>query len=475
MTSTFHFPRFWRSLVVVALLYIQAQEETSGVFETSPNSDHFTCDRCLSDPDLCRMYGSRNIDLSRAFDGTGARVRRVLEKGQQGIPIKTAILGGSVSRGHGCGGCETWHEVVFDWVNATFPHPENAHIDGSVGARGSDYFKFCHAEHIGNDADLILLEMSVNDFRMGDPAFENFETLLRAILNYPSKPAVIVLHTFKVDGIIATGGDSQLSLAEYYDVPVISARNWLLPLVMKSEKSIQHFFNYFVYEHGTDNILERRDLLHPNANGHRALGDTINIYLAQQLCFLTKRRPQIPPAKLPFIPQDDEYDIDVLPRMRLNRQFENDLFEPDLQPRCASLDSASSPLEPVELLTQGWDLWTMPGSNGEKTFWRGQKVGDRIVFELELVTGAINAYFLKSAKWDLGMVECWLDDDKKKVARIDGYWDRPQSVGQYQTLFDGSNKHLKPGKHLLTCEIIKPTKNPNPDAHSFLFIGLFSV
>jgi len=27
---------------------------------------------------------------------------------------------------------------------------------------------------------------------------------------------------------------------------VISARNWLLPLVMKSERSIQHFFNYYV-------------------------------------------------------------------------------------------------------------------------------------------------------------------------------------------------------------------------------------
>ena len=30
----------------------------------------------------------------------------------------------------------------------------------------SFFFRFCHAEHIGTDADLVLLEMSVNDFRM---------------------------------------------------------------------------------------------------------------------------------------------------------------------------------------------------------------------------------------------------------------------------------------------------------------------
>lgn len=63
------------------------------------------------------------------------------------------------------------------------------------------------------------MEMSVNDFRMGDPAHENFESLLRAVLSYPSKPAVIILQTFKIDGIMATGGDNQLGTAGYYDVP----------------------------------------------------------------------------------------------------------------------------------------------------------------------------------------------------------------------------------------------------------------
>lgn len=65
---------------------------------------------------------------------------------------------------------------------------------------------------------LLTLDHRLLSYR-GDAAFENFETLLRSVLAYPSKPAVIVLQTFKMDGILATGGDSQLSLAEYYDVP----------------------------------------------------------------------------------------------------------------------------------------------------------------------------------------------------------------------------------------------------------------
>lgn len=33
--------------------------------------------------------------------------------------------------------------------------------------------------------------------------FENFETLLRSILEYPSKPAVIIVQSFKLDGVMS--------------------------------------------------------------------------------------------------------------------------------------------------------------------------------------------------------------------------------------------------------------------------------
>lgn len=76
--------------------------------------------------------------------------------------------------------------------------------------------------------------------------------------------------------------------------------------------------------------------------------------------------------------------------MRLNRQFETSGREPEASPQCASMDSARSPLVPLLSETKGFSLWEMPGTNGRKKFWRGEKPGDMITFEVELVTGNLS-------------------------------------------------------------------------------------
>lgn len=50
----------------------------------------------VHDP-LVQEYGQNNIRLSRTYEGTGARVRKVLKKALRGQPIKIAVVGGSVS------------------------------------------------------------------------------------------------------------------------------------------------------------------------------------------------------------------------------------------------------------------------------------------------------------------------------------------------------------------------------------------
>lgn len=50
----------------------------------------------INDP-LTKEYGQNNIRLSRSYEGTGQRVRRVLLKALRGEPIRIAVLGGSVS------------------------------------------------------------------------------------------------------------------------------------------------------------------------------------------------------------------------------------------------------------------------------------------------------------------------------------------------------------------------------------------
>lgn len=51
----------------------------------------------LIDDPLVKEYGQNNIRLSRTYEGTGARVRQLLQKAMRGEKIKIAAVGGSVS------------------------------------------------------------------------------------------------------------------------------------------------------------------------------------------------------------------------------------------------------------------------------------------------------------------------------------------------------------------------------------------
>ena len=64
--------------------YISASKESAVLnlpWSSRSAAPPATCDYCLLNPDdrMCE-YGRDNIRLSRAFDGSGARVRRMLEK-----------------------------------------------------------------------------------------------------------------------------------------------------------------------------------------------------------------------------------------------------------------------------------------------------------------------------------------------------------------------------------------------------------
>lgn len=67
---------------------------------------------------------------------------------------------------------------------------KNTFINGAQGGVGSDYFAGCWKEHLPEDADLVIVELGINDVRDIN-AMENYELLLRSLLEMPSRPAVI--------------------------------------------------------------------------------------------------------------------------------------------------------------------------------------------------------------------------------------------------------------------------------------------
>lgn len=82
----------------------------------------------------------------------------------------------------------------------------------------------------------------------------------------------------------------------------------------------------------------------------------------------------------------------------------------------------------------------------------------------------------------LGAVECWLDNegnDPKKRERVEGFWSRPESIGQFQKFAFGRKDSLLPtGKHKIHCEIVDKTSSKEKevkDRTTFQFIGIFTV
>ena len=61
----------------------------------SPGASTQSCDVCVVDPsnELCRTYGIDNIHLSRAYEGSGHRMRKFFEKALRGEAVKIGQAG----------------------------------------------------------------------------------------------------------------------------------------------------------------------------------------------------------------------------------------------------------------------------------------------------------------------------------------------------------------------------------------------
>lgn len=108
------------------------------------------------------------------------------------------------------------------------------------------------------------------------------------------------------------------------------------------------------------------------------------------MCYIKHERPMIPPSHEPIVTQEDAYDLDRIPPLRMSRWWKPDSKpEPDLTPQCASVDSKKTPLQPLMSETKGWELWEQPGTRGEKKFWRATEVGAQITFEVDIQVGFV--------------------------------------------------------------------------------------
>ncbi|BGP36596.1 hypothetical protein JCM10449v2_000497 [Rhodotorula kratochvilovae] len=391
---------------------------------------------CAVDQSLLQTYGRSALRLSRVHEGSGYRVQRVLERLEKGEHIKAAVIGGSVSNGHGMSADgvpftygavkDTWHTFVSAWLNETYG--PQSFLNGAMAATDSSFFRFCWPERVRLEEqapDLVFVELDVNDIA-DDTARRGSESLVRSILLLPNKPAVIFVGAFALvsqsskDGIL-NGGDAHASVAAYYDVPQISLRGPLLPALMQNHSLARPWFN--------------GDPRHIAAPLHRALGDMLIAYLQEQRCAREVDDPFVPSELFPT-----QTFLGEVPSRLMHDKWDSTVKHASSPPTCRI---AGSTLEPASS-SPGWSLYSF---REVKTYLEAMAAGRTVEFDVEVKEGGageVGVGFLRSPQYKLGKAECRVGG---QVKVLDGNWARKASLTEIEIVATG----LTPGWHRLSC------------------------
>eukprot|EP00873_Tetraselmis_striata_P010420 jgi/Tetstr1/430684/TSEL_020477.t1 len=224
--------------------------------------------------------------MSVVTHGNWGRMRRAMAKLLTGENMTVAVIGGSISAGQGAGGLtNAYVSRMSDWLRDTFPQrPET--VNGAFPGAPSSYMSLCVQEHIPRAAQIVFVEYAVNDDDLASigpksawgtsPPKRAFERLLRQLLDFPSRPAVVLFELFSwlrhEGNFWLTGEDSHGVLAKYYGIPVISSRSAFYHSWRLEEPG-------FKLNMSQDPEDFYRDVVHPNMHGHAKVADLAINYL----------------------------------------------------------------------------------------------------------------------------------------------------------------------------------------------------
>lgn len=217
--------------------------------------------------------------------GSSKPMQRTLRKAVLGKNIKMLVVGGSISAGGGLwkdrGNIDgVYHRALADWWERTVTPITKSKIEMNnvaIGGTDSEYFSYCINNFLESNPDIVLWELSANDYnrfneRNFDPS-KPLEQLTRIILQLPSHPALIYVNFFRGDKQNFQLGekcpDSEETevdiLSRYYDIPSLSWRRMVCSLITKRTFVNQELF-------GDDGY-------HPNLLGHAQVAMLLLMYV----------------------------------------------------------------------------------------------------------------------------------------------------------------------------------------------------
>lgn len=269
--------------------------------------------------------------------GNPYRILKLFERAKNKESISFVSIGGSITEG----ACASKQQNIYAnrialWLKSKFPECEIKFENAGIGATDSiialhrlkqDVFKY--------EPDFVVVDFSVNE--NDDYEYKlSYDNLIYNLLNYKTKPAVLLL-CFMTD----SGGNAQYAhslVGNHYNLPIISYRDALFPEIEAGNTCWSDL---------------AADFIHPNDNGHKAAAELVCGYLQKLLSLSSKDYCE------------EEYKTHLTSSRYLNARI---FYPQDLEPflrGCFQIEDVD-----INKMPKGWIAHT----NGDPLVYKFEKV-----------------------------------------------------------------------------------------------------
>ncbi|XP_066934993.1 uncharacterized protein [Clytia hemisphaerica] len=393
---------------------------------------------------------------------SSSRVKNLVFKALNGIDVNVAILGGSISAGATLYKEHHQNKVYFRvlehfWNELVEPVTGSRMVvhDNSIGAIGSDFYSYCLNNYVlGNSTDLVIWELSANDYHRFDnrdvPPTLPLELLTRNIYRLEKRPLLIYAHFFRGKDHIEEQQCNNLEtegatyLSRYYWIPTVSWRKLICKKLVMSQNNA-----YFTKVFAADNS-------HPSLLGHAQMG-FLFLHLVRKI-FL-----QVIDDLFPLEMQTSSLSLALPPvvvePLTKTVYTKSQMVSDD--PICFTFNIPSSGRLPfnqrdvVEIIkNDGYTISTAHGftqrkdrTEGLRT--RAQNAELRLRIQVPMHSGdPLKEWMILIGSYsNLGGAVFFLDDSFSRIIETDKY--------SYGSIVAAVATHVKPGTHILVIKSLK--------------------
>lgn len=204
------------------------------------------------------------VKNSLVSTGNNYRMKKAIEKAMNGEEVTIAYIGGSITEGAGASTITNCYAYdSYQYFKDTYGKGDGSNVkfvNAGMSGTPSTLGMIRYDRDVMAPADIVFVEFAVND---GDDPTNGdaYESLVNNILNKDNAPAVVLI--FSVFPSKWNLQDRLQPVGEYYNLPMISIKDAVLPELASGALTNKEFFF---------------DVYHPNTAGHQLMADCIDYY-----------------------------------------------------------------------------------------------------------------------------------------------------------------------------------------------------